>query len=30
VWLSISAAELLALAVTVAFLFGMRKKYKYM
>ena len=30
VWLSISAAELLALLVTAAFLFGMRKKYKYM
>ena len=30
VWLSVSAAELLALAVTAAFLFGMRKKYKYM
>lgn len=30
VWLSISAAELLATIVTVAFLVGMRKKYKYM
>ena len=30
VWLAISAAELLALLVTAAFLFGMRKKYKYM
>ena len=30
VWLAISAAELMALFVTVAFLFGMRKKYKYM
>ncbi len=30
VWLAISAAELLALTVTAAFLFGMRKKYKYM
>ena len=30
VWLAISAAELMALVVTMAFLFGMRKKYKYM
>jgi Na+-driven multidrug efflux pump len=29
VWLAISAAELMALAVTAAFLAGMRKKYKY-
>ena len=30
IWLAISAAELLALGVTAAFLVGMRKKYKYM
>ena len=30
IWLAISAAELLALGVTTAFLVGMRKKYKYM
>ncbi len=29
VWLAISAAELMALVVTTAFLVGMRKKYKY-
>ena len=30
IWLAISAAELMALAVTAAFLVGMRKKYRYM
>jgi putative MATE family efflux protein len=30
VWLAVSAAELMALLVTAAFLFGMRKKYRYM
>ena len=30
IWLSVTAAELLATAVTFLFLFGMRKKYKYM
>jgi Na+-driven multidrug efflux pump len=30
VWLSITAAELLATGVTLLFLFGMRRKYKYM
>ena len=30
VWLAISAAELMALVVTAAFLVGMRKKYRYM
>ena len=30
IWLSVTAAELLATAVTAAFLVGMRKKYKYM
>ena len=30
VWLAISAAELLALVVTAAFLVGMRKRYRYM
>ncbi len=30
IWLAISAAELLALGVTAAFLVGMRKKYRYM
>ena len=30
IWLSITAAELLATGVTVAFLVGMRKKYQYM
>ena len=30
VWLAISAAELMALLVTAAFLVGMRKKYRYM
>ena len=30
VWLAISAAELMALVVTAAFLLGMRKKYKYL
>lgn len=30
IWLSITVAELLATAVTAAFLVGMRKKYKYM
>ena len=30
VWLAISAAELMALMVTAAFLLGMRKKYKYL
>jgi putative MATE family efflux protein len=30
VWLSVTAAEILATAVTFLFLFGMRRKYKYM
>lgn len=30
IWLSVTAAELLATAVTFLFLFGMRKKYRYM
>ena len=30
VWFSITAAELLATGVTLLFLFGMRRKYKYM
>ena len=30
IWLSVTAAEVLATAVTAALLFGMRKKYKYM
>jgi putative MATE family efflux protein len=30
VWLSVTAAEILAAAVTFLFLFGMRRKYKYM
>jgi Na+-driven multidrug efflux pump len=30
VWLAVSAAEFMALLVTAAFLFGMRKKYRYM
>ena len=30
IWLSATAAELLATAVTFLFLFGMRKKYRYM
>ena len=29
IWLSIVAAEALAVAVTAAFLWGMRKKYQY-
>ena len=30
IWLSVTAAEVLATAVTATFIFGMRKKYKYM
>ena len=30
IWLSVTASELLATAVTFLFLFGMRKKYRYM
>ena len=30
VWLSVTAAEILAAGVTFAFLVGMRRKYKYM
>jgi Na+-driven multidrug efflux pump len=30
IWLSVTAAEALATAVTAVFLVGMKKKYKYM